>query len=304
MNQNPILIQRHHHRKTFAQKAPPVPLFLIHDGGGTVFSYFHLRPLGRTVYGISNPNFGTELTWENGIASMAEHYAKLIKTTYPSGDILLGGWSLGGLIAIQIAQLLSSDPELDVTGIVMIDSTFPVEGEPTKVRRIAFLEETSTRPDMAEKTRKCMNEARLQSRQWKPPVWRSSATQLLDGQTQTTKVQINDTTSPLCPPAILIRATDLQSSPDSSRASDSEASEDGGTRALGFDKYENFNLRHAVDTSGDHFSIFNNENIDGLSQKLKKACDTLAMKSQNIYIKKGLAIISTRVLETPGLGNV
>jgi hypothetical protein len=91
MNQNPILIQRHHYRKNFTQKAPPEPLFLIHDGGGTVFSYFLLGSLGRTVYGISNPSFETELTWANGIASMAEYYVKLIKATCPSGDILLGG---------------------------------------------------------------------------------------------------------------------------------------------------------------------------------------------------------------------
>lgn len=68
-------------------------MFLIHDGGGTVFSYFLLGLLERTVYGISNPHFETELTWENGIESMAEYYAQLIKTTCPSGDILLGGRS-------------------------------------------------------------------------------------------------------------------------------------------------------------------------------------------------------------------
>jgi pimeloyl-ACP methyl ester carboxylesterase len=278
MNQNPILIQRHHYRQNFKQKAPPEPLFLIHDGGGTVFSYFLLGSLGRTVYGISNPNFETELTWANGIASMAEYYVKLIKATCPSGDILLGGrpkprsgfrylnltfflgWSLGGLIAVQAARLLSNDPELKVVGIVMIDSTFPIAGQYTKARRISFMAETSTKLDMAEKTRKCMKDARLQSGEWKPPVWRSSTTEILDGHSPTTKSQINDSTTPLCPPAILIRATDDGSDdiPDSSNAGTSKSVE---TQALGFDRYQNFNLRYVVDTPGDHFSIFNRENV-------------------------------------------
>nr|WOZ30807.1 McfM [Coleophoma empetri] len=281
MDQNPMLIQRHHYRKTFAQKTPPEPLFLIHDGGGTVFSYFLLGSLGRNVYGISNPHFGTELTWENGIASMAECYAKLIKAAYPSGNILLGGWSLGGIISVQIAQILSSDPELNVTGIVMIDSTFPAKGQPLKTRRIAFKAESSTKPEMAEKTRKCMNEAQLQIRQWTPPVWRCPRTEVQNGQAHTTGLKVSDTTTPLSPPAILFRAIDdgLDSSSDVSETLETKGSNIGGSQALGFDLYENFDLREVVDTSGDHFSIFSNENIKELSKKLKDACDKLTKKS-------------------------
>ncbi|RDW69666.1 alpha hydrolase-8 [Coleophoma cylindrospora] len=281
MNQNPILIQRHHYRKTFAQKTPPEPLFLIHDGGGTVFSYFLLGSLGRNVYGISNPHFGTDLTWTNGIASMAECYAKLIKETCPFGDILLGGWSLGGLVAVQIAQILSGDSELNVTGIIMIDSTFPAEGQPIKTRRIAFNAEASTRPEMTEKTRKCMNEAQLQIRQWTPPVWRFPMAEVQDGQSHMAGLKMNDTTTPLSPPAILFRATDnsLDSNTDVSEASDTKVSNDGGSQALGFDRYENFDLREVVDTSGDHFSIFSNDNVNELSKKLKDACDKLTKKS-------------------------
>ncbi|EPE34338.1 alpha/beta-Hydrolase [Glarea lozoyensis ATCC 20868] len=281
MDQNPILIQRHHHRQNFAQKAPPAPLFLIHDGGGTVFSYFLLESLGRTVYGISNPNFETESTWENGIASMAEYYVNLIKATYPSGHILLGGWSLGGLIAIQAAHILSNDPELKVVGIVMIDSTFPVEGQFNKARRLAFMAETSTSPDMKEKTRKCMDEARIQSREWKAPSWRSSATETLDNHSQTINVQIHDHVTPTCPPTVLIRALDdgSNNSRDLNETSPTETSNDSETQALGFDRYQNFNLRYVVNTPGDHFSIFNKENVKELSKKVKEACDKLVMKS-------------------------
>lgn len=187
----------------------------------------------------------------------------------------------------------------------MIDSTFPAEGQHVKEREIAYRAEISTRPEMAEKTCKCMIEAQLQVRQWTPPVWRSSATEILGGQSETTRLQISDTTIPLCPPAILIRATDDSSkrSADLSEPSENEIFEDGKTQALGFDRYENFNLRGVVYTSGDHFSIFNHENVsrnvltlaepldlilsqvNKLSKKVKEACDILTKRSSNIYVK-------------------
>lgn len=34
-----------------------IPVFLIHDGGGTTFAYHCLDPLDRSVYGIFNPIF-------------------------------------------------------------------------------------------------------------------------------------------------------------------------------------------------------------------------------------------------------
>jgi hypothetical protein len=70
----------------------PTPLFLVHDGGGTTFSYYCLEPLNRKVYGIHNPHYDQGGWWEGGIAEMAQHYVNLVSKTLPrGGDILLGG---------------------------------------------------------------------------------------------------------------------------------------------------------------------------------------------------------------------
>lgn len=79
---NPTLIQ-----KGLAN----TPLFLLHDGGGTIFQYFLLGPLGRSVYGIENSRFMSGEKWDGGIPEMAREYTKLIKSVVPSGDILIGG---------------------------------------------------------------------------------------------------------------------------------------------------------------------------------------------------------------------
>lgn len=67
------------------------PLILIHDGGGTIFQYFLLETLGRTVYGIANPWFGIEDEYTGSLKEMAKLYAKLIVEAIPAGEILLGG---------------------------------------------------------------------------------------------------------------------------------------------------------------------------------------------------------------------
>jgi thioesterase domain-containing protein len=47
------------------------------------------------------------------------------------------GWSLGGVISLEMAQILSEDDELDVVGVVLIDSLYPpmVLEENAKVAR-------------------------------------------------------------------------------------------------------------------------------------------------------------------------
>ncbi|KAM7189111.1 hypothetical protein V8F33_010232, partial [Rhypophila sp. PSN 637] len=69
---NPTPIQR---APTCSSQAP---LFLIHDGGGTIFNYFLLGPLGRAVWGIYNPRFESGGRWEGGVSQMASEYLALI----------------------------------------------------------------------------------------------------------------------------------------------------------------------------------------------------------------------------------
>lgn len=76
-----------------ASVSPAAPLFLIHDGGGTVFQYCSLGDLGRPTYAITNPHFESGTSWGGGICEMAKVYAGVIGRELPAGggDIILGG---------------------------------------------------------------------------------------------------------------------------------------------------------------------------------------------------------------------
>ncbi|EGS17514.1 uncharacterized protein CTHT_0068440 [Thermochaetoides thermophila DSM 1495] len=73
------LIQPYKHSpatNVWNRSAPPAPLVLVHDGGGTTFCYHFLGYLGRPVYGIDNPHYDSGKAWEGGIPEMAREYLK------------------------------------------------------------------------------------------------------------------------------------------------------------------------------------------------------------------------------------
>ena len=84
------------HKPLQIQYRPPhsphkVPLFLIHDGSGTLFSYLSLGDLDRDTYGIADPYFGDDRSWEGGLREMANLYVSFITSVVSTGSIFLGG---------------------------------------------------------------------------------------------------------------------------------------------------------------------------------------------------------------------
>jgi len=85
------------------------PFFCIHPAGGTVFCY---RALAEHL-GKDRPFYGLQAVGVDGVRAphtrvedMAAHYAAAIRGVQPAGPYLLGGWSLGGILAFETARLL------------------------------------------------------------------------------------------------------------------------------------------------------------------------------------------------------
>jgi amino acid adenylation domain-containing protein len=100
------------------------PLFLIHGGGTSVLPYKSLvgnLKLDNPIYGI-NP-YGLEQTHSplETVEDMANKYIKLIQSIQPVGLNYLIGWSLGGLVSLEIAKQLKEGGK-QVGLLVLIDS--------------------------------------------------------------------------------------------------------------------------------------------------------------------------------------
>ncbi|MEU4315654.1 amino acid adenylation domain-containing protein [Nocardia sp. NPDC024068] len=99
------------------------PLFCVHPAIGLSWCYAGLLaelPADRPVYGLQAPQ-ATGDPGYGSIAEAAEHYVARIRDVQPHGPYHLLGWSLGGLIAHEIAVRLQAAGE-QVALLSMLDS--------------------------------------------------------------------------------------------------------------------------------------------------------------------------------------
>jgi amino acid adenylation domain-containing protein len=102
------------------------PLFLMHSHGGNVLEYHSLaRRLGKEhipVYALQARGLDGNILENQRIEEMTFYYLKEIRSAQPHGPYHLGGYCLGGMIALEAAHQLRAQDE-DVDLVVMINTT-------------------------------------------------------------------------------------------------------------------------------------------------------------------------------------
>ncbi|AZP15351.1 acyltransferase domain-containing protein [Streptomyces aquilus] len=98
------------------------PLFLVHAAGGRSTVY---QPLAERL-GADQPVFGLDrLDESRTVTDKARRYADAIRSSHPTGPLLLGGWSFGGFVAQETARQLAATGR-DIPLVVLIDSVRPL----------------------------------------------------------------------------------------------------------------------------------------------------------------------------------
>ncbi|MBZ4377524.1 amino acid adenylation domain-containing protein, partial [Corallococcus sp. AS-1-6] len=118
------------------------PFFCVHPVGGNVLAYAELaRRLGpaQPFYGLQARGLdGTEQPLDT-VEALAASYVRVVRGVQPHGPYHLGGWSLGGVIAYEMAHQLREAGEV-VELVAMIDSYVPQavpDSEPDLDRALA-----------------------------------------------------------------------------------------------------------------------------------------------------------------------
>ncbi|MEW6735860.1 MAG: amino acid adenylation domain-containing protein, partial [Acidobacteriota bacterium] len=100
------------------------PFFCIHPIGGEVLCYYELaRLLGedQPFYGLQAAGLIENQEVDTTIEEMATRYINALRDVQPQGPYLLGGWSLGGNIAMEMAQQLENQGE-EIDLLALFDS--------------------------------------------------------------------------------------------------------------------------------------------------------------------------------------
>ena len=103
------------------------PFFCVHAVGGNVLEYYDLaRHLGtdQPFYAFQSRGLDGAQTPHARIEDMAAHYVKELREFQPEGPYFIGGRSLGGMIAFEMARQLNAQGQ-EIGLLALLDS-YPV----------------------------------------------------------------------------------------------------------------------------------------------------------------------------------
>jgi thioesterase domain-containing protein/acyl carrier protein len=109
-----------------------LPMFSPHAAGGQVWCYTDLvRYIGddQPFYGVQAREPEAGLVASTDIEAMASDYVAAVRDHQPTGPYLLCGWSMGGVIAFEMARQLRAQGE-EIAMLVLLDSQVQGRGQP------------------------------------------------------------------------------------------------------------------------------------------------------------------------------
>ena len=136
--------------------------FCVHAADGFLFPFYDLaRRLGRPFFGVQPFGMDDDGPASASVEEMAARYVDAALATQPEGPYHLGGWSLGGLVAFEMARRLV-EAGSEVATVAILDTPAPDPAGLTITPRLRELAEefrpwrsSKTRPAARSTTRSC-----------------------------------------------------------------------------------------------------------------------------------------------------
>jgi surfactin family lipopeptide synthetase C len=113
------------------------PLYFIHPSGGSVLCYLPLvrsMDADRPAYGLQSPGLYAEREPFMEIEQMAAHYIEAIRALQAEGPYYLAGWSMGGMLAYEMAlQLQAAGQRVGLVALLDTQATVYHDGSPEPI---------------------------------------------------------------------------------------------------------------------------------------------------------------------------
>ncbi len=103
------------------------PFFCVAAGHGDVMRFAALAPrmgVDRPFYGLVPPRANGEGRLKLEIADVAQRYVDEIVAVQPQGPYLIAGFSLGGVVAVDVARRLREQGR-EVASLILLDTIYP-----------------------------------------------------------------------------------------------------------------------------------------------------------------------------------
>ncbi|KAJ1018548.1 hypothetical protein NDA16_004830 [Ustilago loliicola] len=114
-------------------------LFLFPDGSGTAQIYPKIETAGSlSVYGFDSPYLGQVEAWSRGVAELVDRYIEMLCRVQNRGPYKFAGWSIGGVIALEVARRLLSAGQV-VAFLGLIDTPNPKHIKPLPTETLNYM---------------------------------------------------------------------------------------------------------------------------------------------------------------------
>jgi thioesterase domain-containing protein len=103
------------------------PLYCVHAVSGSAFAYAglaRLLPAAQPVFAFEAPGFDGEREPVASVPALSAEYVEILRHVRPQGGYRLLGWSLGGVLAFDMAQRLTA-AGLTVQDVILVDAQLP-----------------------------------------------------------------------------------------------------------------------------------------------------------------------------------
>ncbi len=121
--------------KSGSGPAGALPLFIVHGAGGSVMELRRLASsieYSGAIIAIQGKGLSGEAAVAGAVDEMARDYVEAIRSVRPRGPYLLAGYSLGGLVALEMTRLLLAAREA-VRPVLLIDTPLSEKVWPASV---------------------------------------------------------------------------------------------------------------------------------------------------------------------------
>lgn len=232
--------------------------------------YQRINALDRAVFAVSDPRMFSDRhdDWES-ISQMAKHYSDTIQRhhehTSGSKEMILGGYSFGGVVAFEIARFLSQRGT-NVLGVILIDAPPAFDHIPISRETVELAMQAKHGDDARSRSARV---AEFEAAIGRLAIRNNLRRAALLG-------RYRPSPNGWMPPLVLLRSTEgfnaggkrLPSNPWLHDRRDPET-------CVG--SWEQLIKRPVpvLDIPGDHFNPFEPGHIDGTSEALRQACEMM-----------------------------